>query len=116
MVDGQSAATPVPGAVVIWSGPAPPIQAFRVPSGGLVLGRELLATTNDDRISRQHARVTWRDRRFVVTDLGSRNGTYTGGNPLVDGAVTVTSTSAGSRARRSRARTMRSSGRAPLRC
>ena len=93
MVDGQSAATPVPGAVVIWTGAAPTIQAFRVPPGGLVLGRELLENTTDDRISRQHARVAWRDRRFVVTDLGSRNGTYTGGNPLVDREVTVTAPS-----------------------
>ena len=90
MADGQSATTPVPGAVVVWSGAAPTIQAFRIPSGGLVLGRELLDSTTDDRISRQHARVVWRDRRFVVTDLGSRNGTYTGGNPLVDHEVTVT--------------------------
>lgn len=93
MVDGQSATTPVPGAVVIWSGASPTIQAFRIPAEGLVLGRELLATTNDDRISRQHARVGWRDRRFAVTDLGSRNGTYTGGNPLVDREVTVTAPS-----------------------
>src|SRR5215470_8044199 len=93
MVDGQSAATPVPGALVIWTGAAPTIQAFRIPPGGLVLGRELLAETTDDRISRQHARVTWSDRRFVVTDLGSRNGTYTGGNPLVDREVTVTAPS-----------------------
>jgi transcriptional regulator with PAS, ATPase and Fis domain len=90
MADGQSATTPVPGAVVVWSGAAPTIQAFRIPSSGLVLGRELLDSTTDDRISRQHARVVWRDRRFVVTDLGSRNGTYTGGNPLVDHEVTVT--------------------------
>src|SRR5215470_17049330 len=93
MVDGQSAATPVPGAVVIWSGAAPTIHAFRIPPGGLVLGRELLTNTTDDRISRQHARVAWHDRRFVVTDLGSRNGTYTGGNPLVDREVTVTAPS-----------------------
>src|SRR5215475_4159446 len=93
MVDGQSAATPVPGALVIWTGAAPTIHAFRIPPGGLVLGRELLASTSDDRISRQHARVTWSDRRFVVTDLGSRNGTYTGGNPLVDREVTVTAPS-----------------------
>src|SRR5882672_8640011 len=90
MVDGQSASTPVPGAVVIWSGAAPTIQAFRIPPGGLVLGRELLGNTTDDRISRQHARVAWRDRRFVVTDLGSRNGTYAGGHALVDREVTVT--------------------------
>lgn len=93
MVDGQSADTPVPGAVIVWSGAAPVIQAFRVPPGGLVLGRELLDSTTDDRISRQHARVAWRDRRFVVTDLGSRNGTYIGGNPLVDREVTVTAPS-----------------------
>jgi transcriptional regulator of acetoin/glycerol metabolism len=93
MVDGQAAATPVPGAVVVWSGAAPTIQAFRVPESGLVIGRELLANTMDDRISRQHARVAWRDNRFVVTDLGSRNGTYAGGNPLVDREVTVTAPS-----------------------
>ena len=93
MADGQPAAMPVPGAVVVWSGPAPTIQAFRIPPDGLVIGRELLDDTPDDRISRQHARITWRDRRFVVTDLGSRNGTYIGGNPLVDREVTVTAPS-----------------------
>src|ERR1041384_7961009 len=87
MVDGPSA--PVPGAVVVWTGAAPTIQAFRIPAGGLVIGRELLDNTTDDRISRQHAGVAWRDRRFVVTDLGSRNGTYAGGNPLIDREVTV---------------------------
>jgi transcriptional regulator of aromatic amino acid metabolism len=56
----------------------------------LILGRELLEQTTDDRISRQHARVVWRDKRFVVTDLGSRNGTYAGGHALVDREVTVT--------------------------
>jgi len=76
--------------VIVWSGAAPTIQAFRIPAGGLTLGRELLDNTTDDRISRQHARVAWRDNRFVVTDLGSRNGTYTGGHPLVDREVTVT--------------------------
>ncbi len=93
MADGQPAAMPVPGAVVVWSGPAPTIQAFRIPPDGLVVGRELLDDTPDDRISRQHARITWRDRRFVVTDLGSRNGTYIGGNPLVDREMTVTAPS-----------------------
>jgi hypothetical protein len=76
--------------VIVWSGAEPTILAFRIPSAGLILGRELLEQTTDDRISRQHARVAWRDNRFVVTDLGSRNGTYTGGHPLVDREVTVT--------------------------
>lgn len=81
---------PVPGIVIVWSGATPTIQTFRVPPNGLILGRELLENTTDDRISRQHARVVWRDKRFVVTDLGSRNGTYAGGQALVDREVTVT--------------------------
>jgi transcriptional regulator of aromatic amino acid metabolism len=84
------ATEPVPGVVVVWSGDSPCVQVFRIPHGGLVIGREILTSTSDDRISRQHARVTWRDKRFVVTDLGSRNGTYAGGHALVDREVTVT--------------------------
>src|SRR5882724_2410311 len=93
MLEGHLAAAPVPGAVVVWTGAAPTLQAFRIPAAGLVIGRELIENTTDDRISRQHARIAWRDRRFVVTDLGSRNGTYAGGNPLVDREVTVTAPS-----------------------
>ncbi|HUJ62639.1 MAG TPA: FHA domain-containing protein [Kofleriaceae bacterium] len=81
---------PVPGVVVVWTGSQPTIQAFRVAAAGLVLGRELLAATTDDRISRQHARIVWKDARFAVTDLGSRNGTYAGGHALIDREVTVT--------------------------
>ena len=93
MPDGPSVPVPVPGVVVVWSGATPTIHAFPIPQGGLVLGRELLETTTDDRISRQHARVVWRDKRFIVTDLGSRNGTYAGGHALVDREVTVTAPS-----------------------
>jgi len=88
MPDGPVEA--VPGVVVVWSGAAPSVQVYRIPASGLVIGLELLGNTTDDRISRQHARVVWRDRRFVVTDLGSRNGTYAGGHALVDREVTVT--------------------------
>ncbi|HEX2686878.1 MAG TPA: FHA domain-containing protein [Kofleriaceae bacterium] len=93
MVDGPTAALPIPGVVVVWTGTAPTLQAFRIPPAGLVIGRELLENTTDDRISRQHARIAWRDNRFIVTDLGSRNGTYAGGNPLIDREVTVTAPS-----------------------
>jgi transcriptional regulator with PAS, ATPase and Fis domain len=94
MADGAPAVrTPVPGVVVVWSGAVPVVQAFRIPEAGLVIGRELLENTSDDRISRQHARVVWRDNRFVVTDLGSRNGTYAGGHALIDREVTVTAPS-----------------------
>jgi hypothetical protein len=90
MPDGPVAQQPVPGVLVVWTGAQPTVQAFRVPATGLVVGRELLQTTTDDRISRQHARIVWKDRRFVVTDLGSRNGTYAGGHALIDREVTVT--------------------------
>ena len=94
MADGAAPHNPaVPGVVVVWSGAVPVVQAFRIPEGGLVIGRELLESTTDDRISRQHARVTYRERRFVVTDLGSRNGTYAGGHALIDREVTVTAPS-----------------------
>jgi len=92
-MDGQPAEAPVPGAVIVWTGAAPTVQAFRIPADGLVIGRELLEQTTDDRISRQHARVSWAEHRFIVTDLGSRNGTYAGGHALVDREVTVTAPS-----------------------
>jgi hypothetical protein len=89
--DGPSAPQPpVPGVLVVWTGAQPTIQVFPIPEGGVVIGRELLQTTNDDRISRRHARIAWKDRRFIVTDLGSRNGTYAGGHALIDREVTVT--------------------------
>ncbi|MEO6774649.1 MAG: FHA domain-containing protein [Kofleriaceae bacterium] len=98
MPDGPSAlpppgappGAPIPGVVIVWSGAQPTIQAHRIPAAGLIIGRELLRDSSDDRISRQHARVVWKDRRYAVTDLGSRNGTYAGGHALIDREVTVT--------------------------
>ncbi|MBV8759912.1 MAG: FHA domain-containing protein [Deltaproteobacteria bacterium] len=89
----MSGESPVPGVVVVWTGAQPTVQVFRVPAAGLIIGRELLQATSDDRISRQHARIMWKDKRFVVTDLGSRNGTYAGGHALIDREVTVTAPS-----------------------
>lgn len=92
-VGPHAGSSPVPGVVVVWSGSVPTVQAYRIPETGLVIGRELFESTTDDRISRQHARVGWKDKRFVVTDLGSRNGTYAGGHALIDREVTVTAPS-----------------------
>ncbi len=93
-MDGQPGPdTPVAGAVIVWTGASPTVQAFRIPADGLVIGRELLDQTTDDRISRKHTRVSYAEHRFIVTDLGSRNGTYAGGHALVDREVTVTAPS-----------------------
>jgi DNA-binding NtrC family response regulator len=78
---------PVPGVLIVWSAEAPVSRAFRIPRAGLVLGRDLLGD-DDDRISRQHARVRAADGAFVVTDLGSRNGSFLDGEPLQDREAT----------------------------
>jgi hypothetical protein len=39
-------------------------------------------TINDRQVSPQHARISWQNGRFVVTDLGSLNGTTINGRPL----------------------------------
>ncbi|MCA9677028.1 MAG: FHA domain-containing protein [Kofleriaceae bacterium] len=88
---GGAQGPPIPGLVIVWSGEAPTLKPLRLPSLGLILGRELLGPrTTDDRISRQHARVRWNGTSFSVTDLGSRNGTYVGGSLVSENEVTVT--------------------------
>ncbi len=85
--------------IVVWTGATPTLRVFPIGEDGLILGRELLGATSDDRISRQHARVGVRKNagtdpgvhRFVVTDLASRNGTFVSGQALVDREITVTS-------------------------
>jgi transcriptional regulator of acetoin/glycerol metabolism len=82
---------PEPGLLVVWSGDVPCLLPFRIPARGLVVGRELFGPGGtDDRISRRHARVGASGSAFVVTDLGSRNGTYAGGQAIVDREITVT--------------------------
>src|SRR3954471_15226471 len=74
-----------PGLVVVWSGHAPVLQAVEVDGDGVVLGGELLAALgplDDDRLSRQHVRVRAAGGGLVVTDLGSRNGTYVAGTRI----------------------------------
>jgi transcriptional regulator of acetoin/glycerol metabolism len=88
-----------PGIIVVWTGSTPTLRVFPIDDTGLILGRELVGVTSDDRISRQHARITIRKNagtdpgvhRFVVTDLASRNGTFVSGQALVDRELTVTS-------------------------
>src|SRR5262245_56314096 len=77
-----------PGVIVVWSGNAPVLAAFEIAGDGVVIGRELLETLGDERISRQHARVRAADGGLVVTDLGSRNGTYVGGQ-RIEGEIWV---------------------------
>jgi signal transduction histidine kinase/ActR/RegA family two-component response regulator len=49
-----------------------------------VLGRSDSATVTveDDEVSRQHARILFLDGEFLIEDLGSRNGTFVGNEPV----------------------------------
>jgi len=51
----------------------------------VVIGRDpkLKIVLSDDGVSRRHARVYQTDTDFVIEDLGSSNGTYVDGVPIV---------------------------------
>jgi len=71
----------VPGLLVIWAGGAPAAQVLHMPAGKLVLGRgtrpELFL--DDDRVSREHCRIEFDGAAWLVSDLASRNGTFSNG-------------------------------------
>jgi transcriptional regulator with GAF, ATPase, and Fis domain len=76
----RTADQPVPGFLLVFHGEQPMLRALRIPDAGLILGRELLGDSkDDDRLSRQHAKVRIERGRFVISDLGSRNGTFVDG-------------------------------------
>ena len=78
-----------PGVVVVWSGSAPRCEVHAIPpgAGGLVLGRETIAATDDDRISRSHVRLEIGNAHVIVTDLASRNGAFANGIKIDEPAV-----------------------------
>ena len=79
--------SPRPGLVIVLAAGHPAALAFEVGAAGIVVGRSVpsRALEEDDRVSRQHARVNrvganagaWR-----VEDLASRNGTFVSGRRL----------------------------------
>lgn len=69
------------GVVGIWSH-GPVTRAFAIRDEGIVIGRDLIGETTDDRISKQHARLERVGERVRVTDAGSRNGTFVNGHQL----------------------------------
>lgn len=71
----------VPGAIVVWSGNAPRLDAHRLSARALVLGRDHV-DGSDDRISHAHASVWLANDRIAVEDLASRNGTYVNGERI----------------------------------
>jgi hypothetical protein len=73
---------PVPGAVVVWSDRTPRLIALRIPPAGPGARSRDAGRGHDERMSRQHARLTWAGDQVRVADLGSRNGTHVGGRQI----------------------------------
>ncbi|MEO6775360.1 MAG: FHA domain-containing protein [Kofleriaceae bacterium] len=64
-----------PGLVLVWSRGEPRLRVVPIPTDtAFVVGRELVP--DDDRTSAQHANVQARGHDFVVSNAGSRNGTF----------------------------------------
>jgi pSer/pThr/pTyr-binding forkhead associated (FHA) protein len=62
-----------------------PSEAIQIDAAELVIGRQsgLALSLADDWVSRQHARIRRCGDEFVLEDLGSSNGTYVDGVPIV---------------------------------
>ncbi len=80
---------PVPGLVLVFSVDRPLAVSVPLVDGEVELGRDHAAflDRHDPRMSRRHALVRFEGRRFVTTDLGSRNGTVVDGQPLASGTT-----------------------------
>lgn len=59
-------------------------HSFPLDSNLVTIGRGLNndVVLEDPRISRQHAQVRFKSRRFLIADQGSTNGTYVNGTPV----------------------------------
>ncbi|MDI1446362.1 sigma 54-interacting transcriptional regulator [Polyangium sp. 6x1] len=86
---GFSAGTAVgthPGLVVVHAGGQPQHLVLPFPKGerAMELGRDELAAAAipDGRVSRRHVRIELDGERWIVRDLGSRNGTFVGGRQV----------------------------------
>ncbi|MDP3232262.1 MAG: sigma 54-interacting transcriptional regulator [Myxococcales bacterium] len=91
VVETAAVSEPVPGAVLIFSSRAPQYRPLVMPRAGvLALGREDMGglPVPDEKVSRQHAELTFSDGLFTVKELGSRNGTFVDG-VRIEGAVTA---------------------------
>lgn len=74
---------PIPGLLCIFSAGAPRCIALPLANGELELGRgDLKLGGIDPRMSRRHARVQFDGRHFIVSDLGSHNGSAADGEAL----------------------------------
>jgi DNA-binding NtrC family response regulator len=74
----------VPGLILVLASGRPVMDPIPMTGGEVELGRDHSAFIQhpDPRLSRRHAAVRFDGQRFMVTDLGSRNGTAADGEAL----------------------------------
>ncbi|MBZ0115399.1 MAG: FHA domain-containing protein, partial [Sandaracinaceae bacterium] len=68
-----------PGVVLAFQVDKPTCHPVPLEEGALTIGRLAPLKLADERVSREHARVSLDGARFLVEDLGSSNGTYVDG-------------------------------------
>jgi transcriptional regulator with PAS, ATPase and Fis domain len=78
---------PVPGMVLLFTGTRAVCGVMPFEGERLVIGRDQMPERlpSDSRMSRTHAEVRRDGQRFLVRDLGSRNGTFADGKPVPSG-------------------------------
>jgi transcriptional regulator of acetoin/glycerol metabolism len=88
----QDGGAPRPGLVVVWSGESALCEALPVGERALSLGRGDVGglALDDACMSRSHAEVLYKNGRFIVRDLGSRNGTAVDGK-VIAGSIELAS-------------------------
>ena len=82
--DADTGLPPEPGLILVFAGGRAAAVPIALERGEITLGREheAFATHPDGRVSRLHAHVRFDAGQFLVTDLGSRNGTSADGDGL----------------------------------
>ncbi len=90
VVPGQaSAQPPIAAVIVVYRDGAPVLESHVVAKRELRIGRVGCDIgVDDDRLSREHAGITYDGKRWTVRDLDSRNGTFVDG-VRIEGATTT---------------------------
>src|ERR1043166_7938933 len=71
------AAPALPGLLFVFSGEQPCFRVVRTPGRSIIIGRDVDGwLLPDERVSREHALVSFDGTHWSVRDLGSKNGVY----------------------------------------